>query len=414
MTFDFYPVPRIQFGAGQFDKLPDALRPLGTRVLVIHNADALVPRTTRLLESGGTGRSQPESANFEYVTFYRQRGEPTTDDVERAVALARQERCDCLIALGGGSAIDCTKATAALLTNQGSPLDYMEVVGRRKMITRPCAPWIAIPTTAGTGAEATRNAVIALAASPRAGALQSPGPEPAPTPFKASIRSEHLLPKLILIDPQLHLDLPPAVTARSGMDALCQCIESYTSSNANPLTDPLALQGISLCARSLKKCYGHGNDITARQDMALAALLSGVCLTNAGLGAVHGFAAPLGAHFPIPHGLICATLLPHVIQANITTLQSQDPHHPTLHRYATIGRTLTANPALPHADALTAAVHFTRDLNTALNIPPLSSFNFSPTDIPPMIRLARKASSMRYNPVVLNDDALAGILLRAS
>jgi alcohol dehydrogenase class IV len=144
--------------------------------------------------------------------------------------------------------------------------------------------------------------------------------------------------------------------------------------------------------------------------MALAALLSGISLTNAGLGAVHGFAAPLGAHFPIPHGLLCAALLPHVLHANITTLQSQNPHHPTLARYATIGRTLTANPTFPHPDALTAAVHSTRALNTALNIPPLSSFNLNPADIPPMIPLAKKASSMRYNPVTLTDDVLAKIL----
>lgn len=386
MTFDFYPVPRILFGAGQFEKLPDALRPLGTRVLVVHNADALLPRLNDLLKDVA-------HANF------RQRGEPTTDDVERAVALAKQERCDYLVALGGGSAIDCAKAVAALLTNGGVPLDYMEVVGRGMKIINPSAPWIAIPTTAGTGAEATRNAVVALSSSP--------------TPFKASIRSEHLLPRLILIDPRLHVAVPPAVTARSGMDALCQCIEAYTSTNANAMTDPLALQGISLCAKSLRHCYTNGQDINARQDMALAALLSGICLTNAGLGAVHGFAAPLGAHFPIPHGVICAALLPHVIQANITALQSQDPHHPTLHRYATIARTLTGNPTLPHADALTAAVHFTRDLNTDLHIPRLSRFNFTDADIPSMIPLARKASSMRYNPVVLTDDVLTSIVSNA-
>ena len=400
MTFDFYPVPRIQFGAGQFDRLPEALRPLGSRVLVIHNADALLDRLSHLLK--GT-----------HLSFFRQRGEPTTEDVERAVTLAKQEQIDCLIALGGGSAIDCAKATAALLTNEGSPLDYMEVVGRGKKITTPCAPWIAIPTTAGTGAEATRNAVIALSTSAKAGGLQSPGSD-APTPFKASIRSEHLLPRLILLDPQLHLNLPPHVTARSGMDALCQCIEAYTSTNANPITDPLALHGIALCARSLKKCYENGTDINAREDMALAALLSGICLTNAGLGAVHGFAAPLGAHFPIPHGLICAALLPHVIRANITTLQSLDPRHPALQRYATIARMLTNTPFLPDSAAPAQAVHSTRAFNTALHIPSLSSFNFTANDIPPMIPLAKKASRMRYNPLVLSDETLASILHNAT
>jgi alcohol dehydrogenase class IV len=389
MTFDFYPVPRIQFGVGQFDRLPEGLRPLGRRVLVVHSADALVERVTDALK--------PDRF---HVAFFRQRGEPTTEHVERALGIAKQERVGCLLALGGGSAIDCAKAAAGLLTNEGEPLDYMEVVGRGKKITAPSAPWIAIPTTAGTGAEATRNAVVAL----------SPSSSSSSTPFKASIRSEHLLPRGILIDPQLHVAVPPPVTARSGMDALCQCIESYTSTNASPMTDPLALQGISLAARSLKRCCENGNDIAAREDMALAALLSGICLTNAGLGAVHGFAAPLGAHFPIPHGVICAALLPHVMQANIAALQSQYPGHSTLRRYAMIGRTLAGIPDLTDADALTVAVQFTRRLNEDLHIPSLSSFHFDASEIPPMVQLAKTASSMRYNPVPLPDPILAGIL----
>ena len=382
MTFDFYPVPRIHFGAGQFDKLPDALRPLGTRVLVVHNADALLPRLNDQLKDIA-------HANF------RQRGEPTTDDVERAVALAKQERCDYLVALGGGSAIDCAKAVAALLTNGGVPLDYMEVVGRGMKIINPSAPWIAIPTTAGTGAEATRNAVVALSSSP--------------TPFKASIRSEHLLPRLILIDPQLHVAVPPAVTARSGMDALCQCIEAYTSTNANAMTDPLALQGISLCAQSLRRCYTNGQDINARQDMALAALLSGICLTNAGLGAVHGFAAPLGAHFPIPHGVICGALLPHVIRENIAAIRGHAPN-PTLRKYAAIGRLLANDPSSSEEKGLAAAFDETTKLLHDLRVPRLSNFGISASDVPTVVPLARKASSMRYNPVILSDDALARVL----
>lgn len=384
MTFDLYPVPRVQFGSGQFGRLREEVGQLGRRVLVVHNADALVGRVADALKDV-------------QVALFRQLGEPTTEDVEQAVGVARQERVDCLVALGGGSAIDCAKATAALMTNEGSPLDYMEVVGGGRKIARPSAPWIAVPTTAGTGAEATRNAVVALSSS-------------SDTPFKASIRSEHLLPRLILIDPQLHIGVPPAVTARSGMDALCQCIEAYTSTNASPITDPLALQGISLCARSLKTCYEHGNDINARGEMALAAFLSGMCLTNAGLGAVHGFAAPLGAHFPIPHGVICGALLPHVIEANIAALQSENPEHAILHRYSAIGRTLAGQPALPAPDALRAAVDVTHRLKRDLQIPRLSSFGFKAADIPAMVRLAKKASSMRYNPVVLSDGELGAIL----
>jgi len=233
-------------------------------------------------------------------TLFRQRGEPQVADVEQAVAAAREAGCDVLVALGGGSAIDCGKAVAGVVANGGTPLDYMEVIGQGRPLTRPALPWVAVPTTAGTGAEVTRNAVVG---------------EPSKK-FKASLRSELLLPRVALVDPELGVGVPPAVTAASGMDALCQLIESYTSTGAQPMTDALALRGIELAARALPRVYRDGTDLDAREDMALAALLSGVTLTNAGLGAVHGFAAPLGANFPVPHGTICGLLLPNVIRAN--------------------------------------------------------------------------------------------------
>ncbi len=238
-----------------------------------------------------------------------------------------------MIALGGGSAIDAAKAVAGLLTNGGSAVDYMEIVGNGRKITRSAAPWMAIPVTAGTGAEATRNAVIGL-------------PEKR---FKASIRSELLLPRIALIDPELAVTVPPSVTASSGMDALCQLIESYTSTGASPMTDILALRGIHLASRNLLKAFHHGNDIEAREAMAMAALLSGMTLTSAGLGAVHGFAAPLGANYRAPHGTICAALLPHIISANIRALREQPTEASAriLKRYADIGRQLPGTESAP-------------------------------------------------------------------
>lgn len=388
INFDFYAVPRILFGRGQFKRIGELAAPFGQVALVVHNSRdaALIDCLTSLLAGAGIRPA-----------FFRQVGEPQVEHIDAAVALGREQACELVIGLGGGSAIDAAKATAGLLTNGGGALDYMEVVGRGQKITRPAAPFLAVPLTAGTGAEATRNAVIGYPLKQ----------------FKASIRSEHLLPRLALIDPELGVGIPPHITASTGMDALCQLIESYTSTNAQPLTDALALQGMSLAARSLRIVYENGNDIDAREDMALAALFSGITLTNAGLGAVHGFAAPFGANFPIPHGTVCAALLPHVIAANIAALSAQDPHHPTLNRYATVGRMLTNRPDLPQDAALSAAIDFTAQLACDLAIPPLRQFSFSETDIAPMIALAKKASSMRYNPVVLSDAALAEILRRA-
>jgi len=268
--FDFFPTPRIVFGRGRVAEIGPVARSLGRRALLVYNGDepgagGPVDRVAALLRE----------ASVE-TTLFRQRGEPRVADVERAVAAAREAGCDVLVALGGGSAIDCGKAIAGVVANGGSPLDYMEVIGRGRPLTRAALPWVAVPTTAGTGAEVTRNAVVG---------------EPA-RKFKASLRSELLLPRVALVDPELGKGVPPAVTAASGMDALCQLIESYTSSGAGPMTDALALKGIALVADALPRAYRDGGDLDAREAMALAALLSGITLTNAGLGAVHGFAAP--------------------------------------------------------------------------------------------------------------------------
>jgi alcohol dehydrogenase class IV len=222
-------------------------------------------------------------------------GEPTVDLVRHGTRLARDTGCDLVIALGGGSAIDAGKAIAALLANGGDPLDYLEVVGQAKPLSRPSAPFIAIPTTAGTGSEVTRNAVLA---SPEDG-------------VKASLRSPHMLPALAVVDPELTLDLPQALTASTGLDALTQLIEPYVSNRANPMTDLYCVEGLRVAASALRRAWRDGHDLAARTDMSFASLLGGLALANAGLGAVHGFAAPLGGMFDAPHGALCATLRLH-------------------------------------------------------------------------------------------------------
>ncbi len=390
-SFDFFCLGRVVFGRGALDRIGPLAAGLGRRTLVVANAGqpcdgGVADRLAGLLAADGVA-----------VTWCQQRGEPMVTDVEQALLAARSAACDSVIGLGGGSAIDAAKAVAGLLTNPGSPLDYMEVVGTGLPLRQPAAPWIAVPTTAGTGAEATRNAVIGCAEKK----------------FKASLRSEHLLAKIAVIDPELAVSAAPQVTAASGLDALCQLIESYTSNRAQPLTDALALQGVSLAAPALPRVCADGADLDAREAMALAALFSGITLANAGLGAVHGFAAPLGANFPIPHGTICAALLPHVVSANIAALAAESAQHPCLERYAELGRRLTGNQSLGHDEALEGCCRFLFDLVFKLNVPPLREFGLAPGHIPGMVALARKASSMRYNPVVLSDETLSRILAAA-
>jgi alcohol dehydrogenase class IV len=390
-VFELVGVGRIVFGSGAAKHLGPIASGMGRMALVVTNAEpagsgGATDAVTRELVEHGVN-----------CAIFVQGREPTVDDVDAALQTARQSRCDIVVGLGGGSAIDCAKAVAALMTNGGAALDYMEVIGKGLKVQRPSAPWIAVPTTAGTGAEVTRNAVIAC-------------PE---RNFKASIRGEHLLARAAVVDPKLGLGVPPAVTAWAGMDALCQLIESYTSTGAQPITDALAAEGIPRAARSLERAVRKGSDLAAREDMALAALLSGITLTNAGLGAVHGFAAPMGANFPAPHGAICAALLPGVMAANVRALRAADPYHPVLARYACVGRLLTGRPRLGDRAALDAGVRFVADLASAIGIGPLSNFGVTIDRVAEMVALAKKASSMRYNPVALSDEALTQVLTEA-
>lgn len=390
-VFEFCSVGRIIFGRGEFARIGEPAAQMGAEAMVVSNAGERgdggpVDRLGELLAAAGVRHE-----------FYRQRGEPRVVDVEQALRIAREAGADLVIGLGGGSAIDAAKAVAGLLTNGGGPLDYMEVIGNGRKITRRAAPWIAVPTTAGTGAEVTRNAVIA-------------SPE---NHFKASIRGAELLASVVIVDPQLGAGVRAEITARAGADALCQLIESYTSNRAQPITDALGARGMALGARSLLKAYRDGSDLDAREDMALAALLGGIALSNAGLGAVHGFAAPLGANFPVPHGTVCGTLLPHVMRANIAALRRESPEHAALARYAAVGRALTGRRGLGDAGAIDAGLTFVEELIGNLELPPLGEFGLAHDRVGEMVELAARSSSIRYNPVKLSDEILAEVLTAA-
>jgi alcohol dehydrogenase class IV len=381
MRFEFATAARIIFGPGVLRKIGPVAAGMGKKVLVVTGlpAEYATPLLNLLAD--------------QEVASFAVENEPTIDLVRAAVRQARDMRCDLVIGFGGGSALDSGKAVAALLANEGDPLDYVEVIGRGQPLTRPPVPYIAIPTTAGTGAEVTRNAVLA-------------SPE---HHVKVSLRSPLMLPAVALIDPELTYSLPPNVTAYTGLDALTQLIEPYVSIKANPMTDALCHEGIARAARSLRRACESGDDSTAREDMALASLFGGLALANAGLGAVHGFAGPFGGMFPAPHGAVCASLLPYVMAANLQALQSRQPESPVLRRYEEIARWLTGDQAATAHDG----VEWIHGLCRALHIPALSSYGLTEADFTGLIDKAAVASSMQANPVKLTASEMRDVLSRA-
>jgi alcohol dehydrogenase class IV len=390
VDLEFCTSPRIVFGRGALARAAELVAPLGRRVLVVRGGGHLdregaFPALARALTGAGMQLHQ--------ATVH---GEPDVPGVEALLAEARGARVDVVVGMGGGSVLDAAKAVAGLLAQEGSLLDHLEVVGRGLPLVAPVAPLVAIPTTAGTGSEVTRNAVILH---------RGQG-------FKASIRSVALVPRVALVDPALTDTVPPEVTAATGLDALCQVVEPYVSVRAQPLTDAWALTGMGLAARALARAFRDGSDHQARDDMALAALLSGACLANAGLGAAHGLAAPLGASFPVPHGVACAALLPHVMEANVAALRALPDGGGGLARYARVGQALVG-PETTGDEAIERGLAFVRRLVRELSVPPLSSFGVADTHVADLVARAQRASSMKGNPVVLSPDALATCLRRA-
>ena len=380
MNFEFATATRIVFGPGAASRLGSNAKSYGRRALVVTGRN---PRRAEKMVAD-------LSANGIGAAIFSIGGEPEISIIEHGVTFARKEQCDFVIACGGGSVMDAGKAIAAMLTNEGELLDYLEIIGRGKTLLKRSAPCIAMPTTAGTGAEVTRNAVLA-----------SPDHK-----VKVSLRSPHLLPRLAVVDPELTYDLPPALTASTGLDALTQLIEPYVCLRANPMTDGFCIEGIQRAARSLREVVFNGQNKSAREDMALASLLGGLALANAGLGAVHGFAGPIGGSFPAPHGAVCAALLPHVMAANLRALREREPENSALHRYDRIAALLTGNQ---HATA-DAGVEWVQKLVAELPIPKLGAYGVREENIADLVAKAANASSMKANPIVLTPDELAQTL----
>lgn len=382
MRFEFATSTRIVFGVGTLGEAAPVARSFGKRALLVVGKS--VARAERLLE-----QLQAEGVN---VSLFHVSGEPTIETVSAGVAQAHAEGCDLVIGLGGGSALDAGKAIAALLTNQGDIYDYLEVVGHGKALVHTSAPFIAIPTTSGTGSEVTRNAVLTDTVHNA----------------KISLRSAFMLPRLAIVDPALTYGLPPEVTAGSGMDALTQLIEPFLSSAANPISDLFCRDGLVRGAQALRQAY-ENDDHAARAEMALTSLLGGLALSNARLGAVHAFAGAIGGMFNAPHGALCARLLPPVMNANLKALQERAPQSPTLMRFTELAQILTGNPQAQAKEGIA----WLKVLSAEFKIPSLASYGAQKPFFLAIVAQAKRANSMKGNPVELTDAELIDILVEA-
>jgi alcohol dehydrogenase class IV len=379
VQFEFATAGQIVFGWGRANELGVRTKGLGSRALMLTGArQERTARQQQLLTLAGVS-----------LELFSVGSEPTISIVQAGVRLARQCGAEWIIGIGGGSVIDAAKAIAALTPNPGDVLQYLEVVGAGQAMPNAALPCVAVPTTAGTGSEVTKNAVLHA---------QDHG-------VKVSMRGLHLLPRLAIVDPELTVSVPPDVTAATGLDALTQVIEPFVSNARGPLTDALCLEGMRRGARSIRTAVTNGEDRAAREDMALGSLFGGLALANARLGAVHGFAAPLGGLTGAPHGAICARLLPLVMRANLKV--AHDTRHAELiERFTQIARAVTDNETALAADSLTWLDALVEDLH----IPRLASFGLSSDHVDQLVQQAQHASSMRGNPFELPRHALASIL----
>ena len=387
-AFSIARLPRIEFGAGAFQKTAPMAASFGQKALIVTGAKSFL---------ASTHWSSLQASLMQHGIKWRLTqvaGEPSPDLVDQAVQQHKENNFDVVIGIGGGSALDAAKAIAGLLRPGNSVLDHLEGVGPELPYHGPATPFIAVPTTAGTGSEATKNAV--LSSHGTAG-------------FKKSFRDDKLVAEYAIVDPDLLASCPPSVLAANGMDAFTQLLESYVSSKANPLTDSLALSGLAAVRDGLLPWYeGTADAGTCRNRMAYAALLSGITLAQVGLGSVHGLASPLGAFFPIPHGVVCGTLVAAATQVNIDAMRTREPGNTALKKYADIGR-LLSQTALPDGAAIAALLETLEAWTRRLQLPRLSTYGINQTDSE-RIAANSRGSSMKTNPIVLSDAEIMRVL----
>ncbi|TLS75627.1 iron-containing alcohol dehydrogenase [Mariprofundus erugo] len=385
-SFSFASTPKIIFGVGKRGDLARVIRSYGTRVLLVtggssfDRSDLCQTLLSSLL------------AQFE-LRRIRVSGEPSPQLVDDAVAEFSVWQPDCVVAVGGGSAVDAAKAIAGLLPTGHSVMDYLEGVGRGEVYRGPSTPLIALPTTAGTGGETSMNAVLSQVGIHG---------------FKKSFRHELLVAKTIILDPELTLACPADVTAACGMDALTQLLESYLSTTASVMTDALALSGLACVRDSLLAAVGQGDDVSARAGMLYASSVSGLTLANAGLGSVHGLASPLGAFFPVPHGVVCGTLLHAAVRQNMMLLKGVPDGAAALEKYAVAGRLMLNQPLLSGDEARDGLLALLATWSERLAIPRLSAYGITDDDLPRIV--AHASGGMKTNPVRLTDEQAIELL----
>lgn len=387
--FLFSSTPHIHFGVGSRSKLYGLVAGFGKKVLLVTGASSF--------DQSDQCQQIWNRLNDQFdVKRFKVSDEPSPKLIDLAVTEFSTFSPDCVVAVGGGSAIDAAKAIAGLLPSGDSVLEYLEGVGKGRAYQGPSTPFIALPTTAGTGGETSKNAVLS---------------EIGESGFKKSFRHEMLVARHILLDPELTLGCPADITAACGMDAFTQLLESYVSSNANAMTDALALSGLVRIRDCLLRVVEDGDDLEAREGMLYASSISGLTLANAGLGSVHGLASPLGAYFPIPHGVVCGTLLFEASCMNVRALKERQPNHISLDKYANVGRIFAEHDKLDPDAAREALLGIIQAWSGRLRMSPLSHFGVAETDIDRIVAGSR-GNSMQTNPVLLTDEEVAGIIRR--
>ena len=387
-NFDFAATPHIHFGVGMRSTLVSIIQTYGNKVLLITGGKSF-DDSSLCLELWDTLNDAFDIRREKIV------GEPSPQMVDAWVQTYQSFQPDVVLAVGGGSAVDAAKAMAGLLPSADSVMDYLEGVGKGKVFTHKTTPFIAVPTTAGTGGETSKNAVLSV--------IGDDG-------YKKSFRHEDLVAKHIILDPELTLTCSQEVTAACGMDAFTQLLESYVSAKASPMTDTLAWSALERIVTALPAAYEDGSDIQARSDMLYASSISGLTLANAGLGSVHGLASPLGAFFPIPHGVVCGALLFEATRINIQALKERDEHHPALAKYAKVGRLFAPEMFMDDEDALKMLLGMLELWQQHLNMPKLSAYGVSEHDVERIIEHI-SGGSYATNPIMLTHDELKTLLL---
>lgn len=384
--FSFARIPRVIFGCASLGRLPDIVTGYGRQSLIITGARSFV--------SSSRGGKFFEELRAKGVTIHHVTvpGEPSPESIDEIVARFSDMQIDSVTSIGGGSVVDAGKAVSAMLKADGSVKEYLEVVGTREHSGNKL-PFIAVPTTSGTGSEATKNAVIS-----------SVGPEG----FKRSLRHDNFVPDVAVIDPELTLDCPADITAAAGMDCFTQLTEAYLSVKAGNMTDSLALEGLKAVRLSLLRSFTHGDDPDARSGMSFAALMSGICLANAGLGTVHGLAGTIGALSGIPHGVVCGTLMAVANELNVRELRKSDRGSSALGRYATLGRIYADAESKTDDYYIDFFIDYLHALTYYMKLPRLGSCGLRPDDVNEIV----SRSDNKNNPVLLSEENMKEIVLR--